>query len=77
MEDYDFTLAYHLRKANVVADALSRKASRVIATIALEDWKRNEVVESYNLQYYDDYHQAVIYNLVSTPVLVQQIKQNQ
>ena len=26
LEDYDFTLHYHLGKANVVADALSRKS---------------------------------------------------
>ena len=26
MKDYDFELAYHLGKANVVADALSRKS---------------------------------------------------
>jgi len=26
LKDYDFELLYHLRKANVVADALSRKA---------------------------------------------------
>ena len=32
--DYDFTLHYHLGKANVVADALSRKSQEVLASIA-------------------------------------------
>ena len=27
LKDYDFTIEYHPRKANVVADALSRKSS--------------------------------------------------
>ena len=31
---YDFTLHYHLGKANVVADALSRKSQGVLASIA-------------------------------------------
>ena len=34
LEDYDFTLHYHLGKANVVADALSRKSRGVLASIA-------------------------------------------
>ena len=31
LKDYDCTIEYHPRKANVVADALSRKASSSIA----------------------------------------------
>ena len=34
LEDYDFTLHYHPGKANVVADALSRKSWGVLASIA-------------------------------------------
>ena len=34
LEDYDFTLHYHLGKANVVANALSRKSRGVLASIA-------------------------------------------
>ena len=34
LEDYDFTLHYHLDKANVVADAHSRKSRGVLASIA-------------------------------------------
>ena len=77
MEDYDFTLQYHPGKANVVADALSRKTSGTLASLALEDWKRTEVVSEYDLQYHEDYNQVVVYNLISAPALVQQVKQNQ
>ena len=34
LEDYDFTLHYHPGKANVVADALSRKSRGALASIA-------------------------------------------
>ena len=34
LKDYDFTLHYHLDKANVVDDALSRKSRGVLASIA-------------------------------------------
>ena len=38
MEDYDFTLHYYLGKVNVVADALSRKAQGVLASVASQEW---------------------------------------
>ena len=34
LKDYDFTLHYHPGKANVVADALSRKSRGALASIA-------------------------------------------
>ena len=34
LENYDFTLHYHLGKANVVADALNRKSLGVLAGIS-------------------------------------------
>ena len=34
LEDYDFTLHYHLGKENVVANALNRKSLGVLASVA-------------------------------------------
>ena len=38
LEDYDFTLYFHLGKTNVVADALSRKSRGVLASVASREW---------------------------------------
>ena len=77
MEDYDFTLQYHPRKASVVVDALSRKPHGTLACLAFEDWKREITIGDYNLQYYKGEEVACISNVVATPVLLQQVKQRQ
>ena len=51
LEDYDFTLHYHPGKANVVADALSRKSRGVLASIASQEWRMLETVGQFGLQY--------------------------
>ena len=51
LEDYDFTLHYHPSKANVVADALSRKSRGVLASIAFREWWMLEPVGQFRLQY--------------------------
>ena len=37
LEDYDFTLHYHPSKANVVADALSRKSRGLLTSVASQE----------------------------------------
>ena len=49
LEDYDFTLHYHPGKANVVADALSRKSQGVLVSIASREWRMLETVVQFGL----------------------------
>ena len=50
LENYDFTLHYHLGMANVVADALSRKSRGALASIASREWRMLEIVGQYREQ---------------------------
>ena len=49
LEDYDFTLHYHLGKANVMADAISRKSRGALASIASREWQMLEIVGQFGL----------------------------
>ena len=53
IEDYDFTLHYHLGKENVVADALSQKSRGVLASIASREGQMIDTVGQFRLQYND------------------------
>ena len=49
LKDYDFILHYNPGKANVVADALSRKSWGALASIASREWQMLETVEQFGL----------------------------
>ena len=53
LKAYDFTLHYHLGKANVVADTLSRKSRGVLHSVASREWKMLETVGQFRLHYRD------------------------
>ena len=69
LEDYDFTLHYHPGKANVVADVLSRKSRRGLASVASREWKMLETMGKFRLQY-SDQAQGELGSLVAMPSLV-------
>ena len=74
IKDYDLIIDYHSGKANVVADALSRKSSVTLAHIRtvyvplLLDMKALEL----NLDY--DGYEALLANCVIRPLLIDQIR---
>ena len=72
LEDYYFTLHYHPDKANVVADALSRKSWGVLASVASQEWQMLEIVGHFGLQY-SDQAQSVLGCLVATPSLLSRV----
>ena len=72
LEDYDFTLYYHPGKANVVADALSRKSRGVLASIASREWQMLETVGQFGQQY-SEQAQSTLGNLVATPSLLSRV----
>ena len=45
LENYDFSLHYHSGKANMVANAVSRKSWGVLASIASQKWQMIKTVE--------------------------------
>ena len=76
LEDYDFTLHYHPGKANVVADALSRKSRGALASVASREWWMLETVGQFELQY-SEQAQGVMGSLVATPSLLSKVIESQ
>ena len=76
LEDYDFTLHYHPGKANVVADALSRKSQGVLASIPSREWRMLETVGQFELQYSKQAH-GTLGSLAATPSLLSKVIESQ
>ena len=74
IKDYDLVIDYHLGKANVVANALSRKSSFTLAHIRtvyvplLLDLKTLEITLDC------DYHGALVANFMVRSTLIDQMK---
>ena len=76
LEDYDFTLHYHPGKANVVADALSRKSWGVLTSIASREWRMIEIVGQFGLQC-NEQAQGTLGSLGATPSLLSKVIESQ
>ena len=76
LEDYDFTLHYHLRKENGVANALSRKSRKALPSIASREWRMLETVGRFGLQYREQ-AQGTLGSLVATLSLLSRVIDSQ
>ena len=72
LEDYEFTLQYHPGKANMVANALSRKSRGVLANVASQEWHMLETVWQFGLQY-NKQAQGTLGSLVAIPSLLSKV----
>ncbi|XP_061993553.1 uncharacterized protein LOC133711444 [Rosa rugosa] len=50
IKDYDFSLEYHLGKANVVANALSRRPRGIAASTMVQEWLMLETTSEFDLE---------------------------
>ncbi|RVW12300.1 Transposon Ty3-G Gag-Pol polyprotein [Vitis vinifera] len=73
LEDFHFTLQYHPGKANVVADALSRKAQCVLSGLVVYEWKMYDYISEFNPCF--DVHDsgACFCTLVAQPTILQKV----
>ena len=59
LSDYDFELLYHPGKANVVADALSRKSLHCLASLSVREWQMIGDVGEFGLELQEVSHTVV------------------
>ncbi|XP_050227663.1 uncharacterized protein LOC126677201 [Mercurialis annua] len=81
LKDYDCTIQYHPGKANVVADALSRKSAGSLAHVTIE-WRRPLIKEintmfSQNIRFEVSYLGSLIAQLSVRPTLIDRIRELQ
>ena len=76
LEDYDFTLHYYPGKANVVADALSRKSRGILASVVSREWQMLETVGQFRLQC-SDQAQGALGSLVAMSSLLSRVIESQ
>ena len=76
LEDYNFTLHYHLGKANVVVDALNRKSRGVFSNVASWEWQMLEAMGQFGL-HYKGQAQGTLRSLVATSSLLNRVIESQ
>ncbi|XP_052206830.1 uncharacterized protein LOC127811163 [Diospyros lotus] len=75
LKDYDCTIQYHLGKANVVADALSRKETTCVARMMVAEWKLVEAFSLMTVGVISRGNSAYAASLTLQPELMDQIRQ--
>ena len=70
LEDFNFTLQYHIGKANVVADAPSRKVQCVLSGLVVYEWKMYDYISEFN-PYFDVHDSGACFcTLVAQPTIL-------
>ncbi|RVX19278.1 Transposon Ty3-I Gag-Pol polyprotein [Vitis vinifera] len=77
LEDYDFALHYHPGKANVVADALSRKSVGQLSSMELREFEMHAVIEDFELCLGLEGHGPCLYSISARPMVIQRIVEAQ
>ena len=73
LKDYDCTIQYHLGKANVVADALSRKSAGFMAHLRAKEWRLLEELRDLNVELSLNSSGVLIANMRVEPVIKKKI----
>ena len=73
IKDYDFSIAYHPGKANVVADALSRKSETLAAFMMIKEWELLESMASLHLESSSKGGKSFVANFVVQSGIVEKI----
>lgn len=60
-----------------MTDVVSHKPRGILASLALEGWKRAATVEGYDMQYYKDENVTLVYNVIATLSLLQHARATQ
>eukprot|EP00268_Persea_americana_P054813 TRINITY_DN6322_c0_g1_i1.p1 TRINITY_DN6322_c0_g1~~TRINITY_DN6322_c0_g1_i1.p1 ORF type:complete len:1140 (-),score=111.45 TRINITY_DN6322_c0_g1_i1:645-4064(-) len=75
LKDYDFSIFYHPGKANVVADALSRKSAQMACLTA--EWRLLEEIKDLDVDLWPIGEKVLLGSFKVQPELIQRIKDHQ
>lgn len=77
MEQYKFDLQYHPQKANMVADALSRKTQCSMSCLIRDDWDAMRTLTEFGLEIVEGEDRAMMFTIEARPDIVVQVVEAQ